>query len=80
MKKSGHEENKVFPSDGKRPIGNMQSVSFPPLFIDARGKEKEKKNIVWKTSRFCLRHGEEFCWKNRCRRCRHLITFQERSN
>jgi len=73
-------ENKAFLL-GKQPDGSTNSVSCPPLFIDARGKEdKIDENVEWKTRRVCLRHGEKFWWKNRCRRCHYLITFQVRLN
>ena len=72
--------NKAF-QNGKQTNGSTQGVSSPTLFIDARGKENRiEKNIKWKTRRHCLLHGERFRWKNRCRRCRHLITFQVRLN
>ena len=73
-------ENKTFPN-GEQTKGDTLSVPCPPLFIDAGGKENTiEKNIKWKTRRLCLLHGERFRWKNRCRRCRHLITFQVRLN
>ena len=71
-------ENKAF-QNGKQINGSTQGVSYLPLFIDARGKKgKIEENIKWKTRRTCLLHGERFRWKNRCRHCRHLITFQVR--
>ena len=80
MKNMKEIENKAFPK-GEQTNGNTPSVPRPPLFIDARGKEnKIKKNIKWKTRRHCLLHGERFRWKNRCRRCRYLISFQVRLN
>jgi len=80
MKNINDIEDKAF-LNGKQTNGSTQSVSYPPLFIDARGKEgKVEENIKWKTRRLCLLHGERFQWKNRCRRCRHLITFQVRLN
>ena len=72
--------NKAF-QHGKQIKGSTLSVSRPPLFIDARGKEnKIAENIKWKTRRLCLLHGERFRWKSRCGRCRHLIAFQVRLN
>jgi len=70
--------NKAFPNE-RQPNGSTRSVSRSSLSNDARGKEgKIEENTKWKTRRLCLLHGERFRWKNRCRRCRHLITFQVR--
>lgn len=74
-------ENKAFHLAGKPTTVSTLLASYPPLFIGARGKEDTvEENIKWKTRRVCLLHGEGFRWKNRCRRCRHLIAFQVRLN
>lgn len=78
MKNMNNIENKAF-SSGKPETGNKKRVSYPPLSIGARGKENRiKKTAKWTTRRICLFHGEDFHWKGRCRRCRHLISFQMR--
>jgi len=72
--------NKAF-LNGKQPNGSTGSVSSPPLFIGTRGREETvEEKVKWKTRRVCLRYGERFQWKNRCGRCRYLITFQVRLN
>ena len=72
-------ENMAFHSDGKPITGSTQSVSYSSLFIDARGEENRiKETAKWITRRICLFHGESFHWKDRCRHCRYLISFQVR--
>lgn len=81
MKTIQKSENKAFLLDRKPTTGSTQSVSYSPLFIVARGKERKiEENIKWKTRRVCLRYGERFRWKDRCGHCRYLISFQVRVN
>jgi hypothetical protein len=61
-------KNKDFDVNRKPRNEYAQSVSKP-----TRSNQRKMK---WVTRRICLFHGERFHWKQRCRRCRRLITFQ----
>jgi len=78
MKSMNNTKNKAF-LNGRQQNGSTMSVSGSPLFIDARGKENRiRETAKWITRKICLLHGESFHWKGRCKRCRHLISFQTR--
>jgi hypothetical protein len=79
MKSIQKTENKAFHLEGEPRAGSTQGVSYTPLFVDTRGKEKgNEEKVTWKMHSICLLHGERFHWKNSCSRCRYRIRFQAR--